>query len=323
MHYKKRKVMKWKNNGYIILSLAVMPFFSRAYIYEIKIVSSKDKQTLILGLSDFHDKTDPSNLEQRSFLLSLFDAIHDKSTAKILVEDLSSANIYGAMGCNQFLLASNQGILASLTKQCQQLHLDVDNLEYRYSRVIALGPMLSRIDENPFRFAPACSIRIAALLKEVEIMMNRIQHFKDMHELEQWYDQCCSVVIHKLQELQWHKVPDASCAAYLEKAYTQKNRMNFLKHLLTFDSSLFDCALLHSIVTAHNKNMIIVIAGGTHIQRSFEQLTKIGYKQTYATTVNFKRDYDLNRNIGSPVMPGGYCVKPHPINLEILKNYIK
>ena len=303
------------------------PAMLHAYIYEIKVLRGWNKNSkkpcFIIGCSDFHDKMHQSNSEQRSYLTNLFKSQNAAAT-KIILEDLSSPNVNGLYGHKQFWLNSNRGILASLTKDCKALGLDADNIEYRYCRVIALGGLLRQLNQSPYQSAPTCAIKVSSLVGEVQQMIKQISSYNDGQAMVHWYKESCAQVHRSMQSLYLSSYADTSCAAYFDKVARHGNRMLFLKRLLTFDSALLDCALVHTILSATGKkSTVIALAGGTHIDRAFEQLKLQGYTQVYATPVSFKRDYDVANALGSPIMPGGYCVKPEPIKLDVLKEYLK
>lgn len=298
----------------------------QSYIYEIKVLRKWDAQAqryhYVIGLSDFHDKAHDANQVQRNQLVTMLCALKP-ATHKILVEDLSSPNEFGKGRCNQFMLTSQKGILASLAQQCHKLGLDVDNIEYRYCRVICLGGLLTQINESPYRFEPARTVRIATLLEEVEHMLAQIKEFSDGKQLNAWYGQSCNDVGHALKKLKFHASHSLSCADYIQKASASVDRMGLLKHLLTFDSALVDCLLVHAIINAANKERIIAIAGGTHITRAFDQLTKLGYSKLYSSKTRFNKDYDLANCLGSNIQPGGFCMKPVPLDVSVLQDFLK
>lgn len=298
----------------------------QGYIYEIKVLRKWDAKAAryhyVIGLSDFHDKAHDANVVQREQLVKMLCNINPASS-KILVEDLSSPNSFGKGRCNQFMLTSQKGILASLAQQCHKLGLDVDNIEYRYCRVICLGGLLTQINESPYRFEPARTVRIATLLEEVEHMLAQIQAYSDGKPLDAWYHQSCKEVSHALKKLKFHSFHSLSCADYIQQASKSVERMGLLKHLLTFDSALVDCMLVHAIANAADKERVVAIAGGTHITRAFDQLAKLGYSKMYSSKTQFHKDYDLANCLGSNILPGGYCMKPAPLDVSILQDFLQ
>lgn len=305
-----------------IVALMAWGSFVQGYLYELKVMRAPGgrKQVYIIGCSDYHDKYHQANSEQRAELLSLIE--RNAGRVRLLVEDLSSPNTFGNHGCNPFLLTSNQGILASLTKDCQKRGVAVDNIEYRYCRVIAFGRMLAQPTASPFACQPACMTRMGCMYDEVMAMLRTIESFNDGPILNAWYKQTCNAVYKSLLDLQIPKLAGLSAAAYLEQQSKGRDRMALLKQLLTFDGGLFDCTLVHSIVNHKDSSVIMAVAGGTHIQRAFEQLARVGYEPVYNSEVSIHRDYDLQKNIGSQPQPGGFVLKPGPINLDKLKQYL-
>ncbi len=296
----------------------------KSYIYEVKILRAWDEAAqehkIIIGCSDFHDKMHEANSAQRTYITHLL--AKQNQSMKIILEDLSSPNNSGSYGHKQFWLNSNRGILASLTKECIALGLDAENIEYRYCRVISLGGLLRQLDQSSYISQPACAIRIYSLIDEVQQMMQKILSYDDGSALNRWYKENCAEVKKSMHALRLQEHNALSSAAYFEKITQRSNRLLTLKKLLTFDSGLVDCALVHSIIHAADKGVIVALAGGTHIDRAFEQLKAQGYTQIYATPVSFIHDYDVANSLGSPIMPGGYCVKPEPIELTVLEEYL-
>jgi len=296
----------------------------KAYIYEIKVLRKWDdaahRYQFVIGCSDFHDKTHSANGQQRSYLTHLL-AKQNKSM-KVILEDLSSPNNIGSYGHKQFWLNSNRGILASLTKECKTLGLDAENIEYRYCRVISLGGLLRQLDRSPYESQPACAIRVSSLVDEVRGAMKQVLNYNDGTSLNRWYKESCAQVKKSMQALGLDEHAPLSSAAYFEKISAGSNKLLILKRLLTFDSGLLDCALTHSIINTADKAIVVALAGGTHIDRAFEQLKARGYTQIYTTPVSFRHDYDVANALGSPIMPGGYCVKPEPIELSLLEEYL-
>src|SRR5438067_12099514 len=121
-----------------------------AFIYRIDILQpTNSKDQYILCLSDFHDKTHPATHPQQKYLDSLLDQLVKKN-AYVLVEDLSSPNTKsGITGCGSFSVDSRGGILGGLTNTCKEKQIPVENVEYRFCRVAAFGPVLNNPNKSP------------------------------------------------------------------------------------------------------------------------------------------------------------------------------
>lgn len=293
-----------------------------AYIYEITVMKAPGKNgQMVVGLSDFHDKLHPSNTHQRASLLSLLNAIEHKNAYKLLIEDLSSINAQGAFGCQSYALVSKQGILAGLTQECKALGLDVENLEYRFSRVIALGPLLHEQYANPFQFQPACSIRIDTLISEVEAMIDYLKHSITEKNLSAWYKTCSRAVLTSMRRLGLYSCKHMSCAAFIHANTTSNTRLTFLKGLLTFDSTLLDCAFVNALTRAASQSHVIIVAGGTHIKKTCEQLNRMGYSHVYASEL---RMMPVDNGITTQLSTANskQLKKPEPISLDMLSQYI-
>lgn len=314
--------MKWY---WSVVIIGLSGSFLQGYIYEIKVLRKLHPETkgytTVIGLSDFHDKFDETNAAQRAQLIHYISQA-DKQKLKIIVEDLSSANSCGTCGWNQYILASTQGLLAGLSEQCKSQGCVTDNIEYRYCRVISLGGLLLQVHESPYNYQPACAITVSSLIQEVEDMVQRVKSFNDGSAINDWYKKCSDLASSKLDTLYLHTHASLSSAAYVHKGASKNDRLAFLKELLTFDSALVDCALVHSVVQAKDQSCVLIIAGGTHIKNAFDQLQKFGYQPSYASTISYSREYDLSKALGSPIMNGGYAVKPKPIAIDIVKNYL-
>lgn len=307
----------------IVLWGMAFPMVVHAYVYEIKVlhVPHSMGNGYIIGCSDYHDKFHPINDGQRAELLNYISK-PNKQSIKLILEDLSSPNVNGTCGCNQFLLTSTKGILASLTKDCQAAGIPVDNIEYRYCRVVAFGGLLAQLDASPYLFQPACITRMQCIYDEIMKMLRIVESYRDGAVLDKWYHECCAQVYDALLKLQINKSVHLSGAAYIDEATKGRDRLAVLKQLLTFDGALFDCALVHSIVHTHKK-YVVAVAGGTHINRAFEKLVSLGYQPVYNSDTKIVRDYDMSKNIGSYQTPGGFCLKPEPVTLNILRTYLK
>lgn len=295
------------------------------YIYELKIMRSWDPalkaHKYFIGCSDFHDKTSEATRQQVVHLDTAL-AAFDKESVEVLLEDLSSPGTDGRVGCGRFCVNSRGGVLGGLTKKCCSLGIKrVTNLEYRYCRVAAIGPVLNNLHQKPHMFPSVATTSMNALSTEIDVVMQEVQAYNDGDVLQKSYRQAIDQVQDHLQDMTAATCKDMSVADYIEHRSTSENRLELVKHLLTFDSCLLDVKMAHAVVHAKVPK-IMAIAGGAHITRVTEMLEKVGFQTVYATDVEFHNEHDLTKCLGSTVIDGAYCVRPEPIDLTILHQYI-
>ena len=308
-----------------MLLVAVTGCVTSCYIYEVKVLRKwcdADKSYhYFVGCSDFHDRLNDANGVQRQEILKKL-ALVDKNRTQILLEDLSSPNNNGIHGCNNYYLTSERGILASLTKECQKLGLPVNNLEYRYCRVISLGGLLNNSDKSAFEVTTAAQVLVGEFINEVAQTVKEIRGYTGNYRLLSWYKTSCNLVEQRIKDYQFEQMKNKSLAAYFEAHASRYGRMAFLKQLLTFDSNLFDCKLLNAVVSATDKTKVIAFAGGTHIERTVKQLEKMGYQSVYCSSLSYHKRNELRKCLGSPALLYGGAAQPKPIAVEILTKYL-
>jgi hypothetical protein len=103
-----------------------------------------------------------------------------------------------------------------------------------------------------------------------------------------------------------------SIAQYLQ-CYSDADRLQLLKKLLTFDSILFDLDLVHTI-TNSDTTTIVVIAGGMHIENMCSMLEKIGYVHINKTVSHWSVHNAVH--YFKSVIRGDDVVKPIPVDLK-------
>jgi hypothetical protein len=304
-------------------SLLVICIPCHAFIYRIDILQpTNNKEQYILCLSDFHDKTHPATHPQQKYLDTLLDQLVKKN-AYVLVEDLSSPNTKsGATGCGSFSVDSRGGILGGLSATCKQKQIPVENVEYRFCRVAAFGPVLNNPNKSPNSLESANKITVDAIVTEIKQAIARVQLFRDGPNLQKHYDQSINTIFNDLTQLQLTDKLRVKVADYLTQQTTSQTRPDALKRLLTFDSGLLDMSFVHAIVQAHDKKIILLVAGGAHINNVCELLEKIGYKRIYNTPVAYIKEHNLNGCIGSRIIDENYCVKPEAVNLDEVNQFI-
>src|SRR5579885_1096370 len=304
-----------------------------AFIYESKVmriwVPEQNEYHYFIGCSDFHDHTHPlTQLQRETIEKILAQAIH-KSDIKVLVEDLSYPSYDGRYACGRFFLGPKGGILSGLAQFCKNNGLDVDNVEYRFCRVVALGPVMDQVHNNEQlcndKLPSTCNTQISMLHQEVDALITEIRSFDDGQPLNNYYAQCTKSVENRCNEIHITKQSQMSAADYIASHTTDLQRIGQLNYLLTFDSGLVEAHLIHKIVTAKDKKTVIAFAGGTHIAAVSSLLATIGYETVYECKTNLIKEYSLNNCSGSSVLQdthGSYCLRPSAISLDFLSGYI-
>jgi hypothetical protein len=301
----------------ILLFLVGCTFSMHAYIYQ-AIVMKKWKQNAqryhyFIGLGDFHNKKHPVNAEHRQQLQALFGRMN-QDTTKILTEDLSVPNVDGHFSSNGFFINSRGGVLGGLTETCHDFGIHADNLEYRYARVCALGPILNNLKENPFDFISTSKIRIADLAQEIDKELESISSFHDGSQLNSWYKEHCQKIKKNMYALGWHACSNATVAEYI--SCVRRPMLPVLNRLLTFDASILDIKIVHEIVNNSSAERICAIAGGSHIDRASKALKKIGYTSVFETKPIFQRETSIDAG-GS----ARSSKKPQAISVDALQRF--
>lgn len=305
----------------ILVFLALMPGIQYGFVYEAKILKNKDKNQQFIGLSDFHDKVHPVTKKQLTKIETWLGQC-DKEQTKVLLEDLSSKGSAGRNSCGRFKVNSKGGILGGLTEYCQARNLLVENVEYRYCRVSALGPVLNDNYTCTSQIHSVNTISVACLVKEIQDIIHEIQGYDDGKALAAYYQKNIKEVESELKKLSLDYSNTMSVGHYLTLYSHQKNRLDVLKRLLTFDSSLLDLKLIHLVVNAPQRK-VPTIAGGSHISRVADALVKYaGYEVEYSTPVRYDREHDVKKCLGSAIIDDNFCMRPQPIDLAILDRYM-
>lgn len=308
-----------------VLLCTLMPLMSLGFIYEAKVLRKWDtkqgKYIYFIGLSDFHDKAHKVTQTQLHKIEELLGQCN-KDTTKIMLEDLSSRGNGQRIACGRFVINSRGGILGGLAQHCSRKNFDVDNVEYRYCRVSSLGPVLNNLQANVDAFPSVKEISVSAVVQEINDVMREIETYQDGAPLNGYYQKGICEVKAELAKLKMMHQAEASIADYLIAHSTRTSRLDLLKRLLTFDSGLLDLKLVHQVVNT-DREKIIAIAGGSHISRVTEMLEKIGYETIYRTKPAYAREHNLNQCLGSTIVDDSYCMRPDPIELEPLDQFVR
>lgn len=277
----------------------------------------------VIFLSDYHDRSLPENAEQRSSVLKKIGCCKPCDT-KIVVEDLSSCNAHGACGCCRFSLTSKTGLLASMAQECKQRGHEVENIEYRYCRVIALGPVLHNISANPQNIPTAQEIMVADILKEINQAIQEIKNHRYDKKFAVIIAQYVDSITKELDSLDIAHYATKSVGHYLADRTWATNRLEFVKRLLIVDSSLLDLKVVNAVLDAQNKKCIIVLAGGTHINHATDLLKEMGYELIHQTHAQFFKESDINKcHVGSDIINNSYCIKPLAVSIDVIDQFLK
>ncbi|HEV2601117.1 MAG TPA: hypothetical protein VGT41_02360 [Candidatus Babeliales bacterium] len=314
--------MKWFGSIFFMIISSQM----HAYIYEIKILKTVSPATqlphYVIGLSDFHDKQHGIIKNQQAdidrFLLGC-----NRNDLLVVTEDLSSPGAGGRSRCGNFCIDSRGGILGGLAKKCKQLSVPVENVEYRYCRVAAFGPIFNNIQHNMYTFPSATEITVASLMQEIGAVMKEIQAFKDGRYLSKVYKESLGRMHVQLKQLSVEHGQQACVADILDSCTTVKKRLEYLKHWLTFDSELLDLKMLHAVVNAKQARVILAVAGGAHISKMSQVLQDMGYEMVHQKAASFAQSddavhYSVELRDGSDRVQ----VRPEPVNLNFLQQFI-
>jgi hypothetical protein len=284
-------VMYKKVMNVLVLSLLLVSYNGHGYFYQLRVVRKIDKQTkkqqLIICCGDYHVKKHPANQEQRMYLESVFKKCGG-CKSHLIVEDVSSVNnksmIGGKVGVN-----CCKGVLGQLASFALKVGLCVDNVEYRYCRVIGIGPLLQSAGCQPAALRSCTAITTLALYNEVIDEIEKIKKYDDGKYLNALYKKTVMAVYAALIKI---GLKNSSTIADYCAQFSQKNYRKELEQICIFDSALLDMKILHAIVTCP-KDIIFVVAGGSHIDHVVDMLQRIGYESLFATPRGYSHPVDI------------------------------
>jgi hypothetical protein len=308
--------------------LWVILFFStscKSFVYELFVLrkwnNKRGRYSYFIGLGDFHDKTNKiNNVQIRDLYEILKHCLPD--TLKIGSENISAPSSGRTASCGRFFVHARGGVLAGFGQICKKLGLPIENLEYRYCRVASLGPVLNNIRSDMRLFPSVRTIKVAELIREVEDVCHEIRLYKDGPLLQDFYQRCIARVNKWMRIKKLYEYKDKTVADYLELMTNQGNRVQFLKKLLTFDSILVDLRLLHSVISAQDHLNYLAVAGGSHITRVAQLISKLGWEWVHATRPDFVREYKIRKCLGGHIIQGKYCRKPKPIDVRMIADFL-
>jgi hypothetical protein len=266
------------------------------YIYRLRVVEKPaqgncHKQIIVL-LSDYHDKKHPANKQQRA-QLETFLSTYIPGKVKLIVEDLSSANNDGRMICCNYGINCVDGMLGQLAHKVRQMGVNVDNVEYRYCRVAAIGPLINNIGADPHSFRSSTSITLAALHKEIINEIEKIKKYDDGKKLNRFYKRALAAVGSTLSQLCICKAERTKSVACYCAHIQSKHYREELEKICIFDSSLIDSNIMHSIACS-NEQIIFIVAGGSHIEQVDAWLESIGSQELLLITSRQSEPIDIS-----------------------------
>lgn len=314
--------MKHCIRGSFIIIMLLVSHNCYGYFYEIfindKIIDKHtNKRQLIIALSDYHLKSHPANKTQRMYLELLLKKCA-AAKAKLIVEDLSSVNNDGKMVCCNFGVNCSEGVLGQLANQARVLGMGVDNVEYRYCRVAGVGPLLNNIQGSPHSFKSSATITTSSLHKEVVDEIEKIRKYNDGKLLNNLYKQTISKVQAVLSKVNFNAknitVADY-CAALQCKQYRQE-----LEKLCIFDSALVDMNIMHAIAACSHDPLVLILAGGSHIEQVNGLLKRMGYKSVLKKSAIAASKVKKVLNSDSFDVPSD--IHPQPVDITIIDKFI-
>lgn len=274
-----------------------------SYFYQLDIL--KNSQSTVKALSDYHDKDHSATNEQRNYIKSYLSSSPVHNT-KLIIEDLHSV----------MPDSPEQGVLAGLAHYCSEQGLVVKNIEYRVLRVKALGDFVYQSSKNPYECKAACTITIGDLTREIEQAIHAVLQMPLPPLLQAVSKKIITEIRKNIAHLGWHN-KQQTVAEYLA-AIDQKDRLQVIKKILMCDVKLLDLHIIGHVIAAPCQN-IIICAGGSHIDHVRQLLKKIGYKTFFSTKTSFFTETDLSRCVTATIYHNSYCLKPHPVNLNLLR----
>lgn len=312
----------------ILFSLLFYHTSLYSFIYEVyvlrKWLPEKMDYHHIIGLSDFHDRSIPASVSQRAQLLKQLGCCNAQQV-KVIVEDLSSRNHNGDFGCECFFLRSNTGLLSGMSQECQQRGIDVENVEYRYCRVIALAPILHSMINSSNILPFTQHITVNHMIKEIDKAIHAVQSYHHPNlALRSHIARTIETVKKELVDCKMQHCAAQFVGDYVLNIVDRTQRLAFLKKILIMDSCLLDIKLFHAVLSSQHKKTVMVLAGGTHIKKMGELLKQAGYHTVHHTRANIAQEHDLKKcRVGLDIINGSFCLKPYPVSIDVIDQFLK
>lgn len=276
-------------------------------------------EQLVIGVGDYHDKEHPANSDQRIYLESLLKKCRSLKS-KLIVEDLSSVNSDGKGMCCNFSINARGGVLGKLADAARAECIDVDNVEYRFCRVAGVGPLIHG-NSRQKNTTSAASISMKVLCSEFLEECSHIHNYNDGTEANRFYKKIVDEVFKAFCRLKIDKDASCSIADYCSQFY-KHNYVKYLERLCIFDSSLIDAKIMHSILISPEKTVIIIAAGGSHIEKVNSLLEVVGYHKIAipAVTVHSKQIVENSLNAQKS---HSRAYRPLAVNMHVLDQFIR
>ena len=199
----------------------------------------------------------------------------------------------------------------------------MQNIEYRYCRVVALGPVINNISSDPNSFPSTKRMTVSHLMQEIEQTYNDLLFSSMTSSFKNQFMEKSQNVNKSMQKLNLMNHHQKSIAEYLATTTTPINRLEVVKNLLTFDGILIGFKLVDAAIKADEKEKIIAFAGGTHINEAYDLLQKIDKWEPVTHSELNAIKSSVARGINAPLNEKGLQNKPQPISLELLEHYLK
>ena len=274
-----------------------------------------------IGCCDFHDKIHQASCQHRKKIEELL-PMYNPADVLVVVEDLSSVNDAGCFGCGAYYINSRVGVLAGLGNFCKEQKIPLQNVEYRYCRVVALGPIINNINADPALFPSTGKMKISTIIQEIERAQLDLLFYNPTAAFQAHITAQTNKVMGHMKKFNLMQDQEMTIAHYLQAHTTPLNRLEIVKDLLTFDGIFIGMKFAGATMNAPYKKKIIALGGGTHINEAYELLQKIDGWEPIAP-------HEL-KGIGVPVLGksigtyfgNNYYAKPVPISLEVLEHYL-
>ncbi len=286
-----------KKNSALLFFVCAKIWLTHAHIYQVHVArilnNSSNSYHYVIGLSDMHSQNFAQNVHDKQTLLQFLSQCPSYQTAAI-VEDLSSCNHQGITGCTPFFFDSRGGVLGGITQEILSKNIHTLNIEYRYCRAAGLGPIYQsffhrkkNLGNNNVPAIPVWMIN-QEVSKAIDLINQQLKNNVFPQSVHPYAKKMVSSVKQKMNNFPrfWQT---KKTVKEISPAITQKRA---LEELLTFDSPLIDLLIIQSIATVADKKYTVIIAGGSHVQKTFETLSSLGYE-----TLLFQKITSFDNNI--------------------------
>lgn len=280
-----------------------------------KFLPDLNRYHYVVGLGDFHDVILPEDAKQRDVVEAWLKQ-PGNAGMRVITEDLFVPNVEGRSGMNGYRLSPRKGaFLDGITNLVQASGAMPVNVEHRYGRLIAFGP-LRNSSRNISTVAAAQGITVRDLIHEVEHELSCILQFSDGRILNGWYAAEVENIYATMQSLKWYDYANKTVADYVATIRVPL-RSYIDNHLLIFDRAILDMKIVHDIVTNCHGKTTCIIAGGGHVDRAESQLKRAGYE--VVSRINFQRPF---LGLFTSFLPGAAMPHPYPIQIFELNSFL-